>query len=131
MVNGDGVKSGAADPDAASEQSDANTADPAPAPLTWWPPAATVRWESRQRGILRYNCADSLDRTNAATCFGSLPVLQEMLRAIDVDIAVEGAGGATPGPLAAGVHASRSLPNLSPSPDRASPALPPVSSRAC
>ncbi|KAK2075637.1 hypothetical protein QBZ16_001745 [Prototheca wickerhamii] len=87
VVNGDGVKATTADPDAASERSDANSADPAPAPLTWWPPAATVRWESRQRGILRYNCADSLDRTNAATCFGSLPVLQEMLRAIDVDIA--------------------------------------------
>ena len=33
-----------------------------------------VRWRSRQNGVVRYNCADSLDRTNAASYFGAVQV---------------------------------------------------------
>ncbi len=28
-----------------------------------------MRWQAQQRGCLRFNCADSLDRTNAASYF--------------------------------------------------------------
>lgn len=43
-------------------------------PFTPWPPRWRMRWHRQQRGIVRFNCADSLDRTNAATCFAMLPV---------------------------------------------------------
>jgi hypothetical protein len=33
-----------------------------------------MRWRSQQQGLLRYNCADSLDRTNAASYFGAVQV---------------------------------------------------------
>ncbi len=33
-----------------------------------------TRWSSRQCGVVRYNCADSLDRTNAASYFGAVQV---------------------------------------------------------
>jgi hypothetical protein len=33
-----------------------------------------MAWAGRQGSLLRFNCADSLDRTNAATCFAMLPV---------------------------------------------------------
>lgn len=33
-----------------------------------------TRWRSRQAGVLRYNCADSLDRTNAASYFAAVQV---------------------------------------------------------
>ena len=36
--------------------------------------AWNVRWRSVQRGLGRYNCADSLDRTNAATYFAAVQV---------------------------------------------------------
>ena len=36
--------------------------------------AWSVRWRSVQRGLGRYNCADSLDRTNAATYFAAVQV---------------------------------------------------------
>lgn len=32
------------------------------------------RWFKQQRGITRYNCADSLDRTNVASYFGAVQV---------------------------------------------------------
>lgn len=31
-------------------------------------------WRQRQEGLLRYNCADSLDRTNAASYFIAVQV---------------------------------------------------------
>lgn len=34
-----------------------------------------VTWRSRQNGVVRYNCADSLDRTNAASYFGAVQVM--------------------------------------------------------
>ena len=33
-----------------------------------------ARWFRQQRGIMRYNCADSLDRTNVASFFGAVQV---------------------------------------------------------
>ena len=33
-----------------------------------------VRWYRQQRGVMRYNCADSLDRTNVSSFFGALQV---------------------------------------------------------
>ena len=36
--------------------------------------ATQVTWRSRQKGVVRYNCADSLDRTNAASYFAAVQV---------------------------------------------------------
>jgi hypothetical protein len=36
---------------------------------TAWPGGWRMRWQAQQRGCLRFNCADSLDRTNAASYF--------------------------------------------------------------
>ena len=44
--------------------------------VTPWAPRWRMRWRAQQRGVVRFNCADSLDRTNAATCFAMLPVGQ-------------------------------------------------------
>lgn len=33
-----------------------------------------VRWIKQQRGVTRYNCADSLDRTNVGSYFGAIQV---------------------------------------------------------
>ncbi|GAB4836288.1 Probable phosphoinositide phosphatase sac9 [Ancistrocladus abbreviatus] len=41
---------------------------------------------SRQNGILRFNCADSLDRTNAASYFGSLQVFVEQCRRLGISL---------------------------------------------
>lgn len=45
-----------------------------------------------QNGIIRYNCADSLDRTNAASYFGALQVFTEQCRrlgiSLDTDLAI-------------------------------------------
>lgn len=59
-----------------------------PARRTPWAGGWVAEWEARQAGVLRYNCADSLDRTNAATCFATLPVLQDALRTLGVDLCV-------------------------------------------
>ncbi|PSC67116.1 putative phosphoinositide phosphatase SAC9 isoform X1, partial [Micractinium conductrix] len=56
------------------------------APATAWPPCWRMRWQAQQSGVLRFNCADSLDRTNAATCFAMLPVLQEQLRVLGFEL---------------------------------------------
>ncbi|KAJ8774787.1 hypothetical protein K2173_017233 [Erythroxylum novogranatense] len=59
---------------------------------------------SHQNGVIRFNCADSLDRTNAASYFGSLQVFVEQCRrlaiSLDSDIAygyqsVNSSGGYT------------------------------------
>ncbi|XP_010244500.1 PREDICTED: probable phosphoinositide phosphatase SAC9 [Nelumbo nucifera] len=55
---------------------------------------------SRQSGVIRFNCADSLDRTNAASYFGSLQVFVEQCRrlgiSLDTDLAsVYNSGGYT------------------------------------
>lgn len=38
------------------------------------------RISARQEGVIRFNCADSLDRTNAASFFGAVQVLPEQCR---------------------------------------------------
>jgi len=47
---------------------------------------------SHQNGVIRFNCADSLDRTNAASYFGSLQVFVEQCRrlgiSLDTDLAL-------------------------------------------
>jgi len=53
---------------------------------TQWGDHWRMHWKQRQRGILRFNCADSLDRTNAASCFAMLPVLQEGLRLLGISL---------------------------------------------
>ena len=56
--------------------------------ITPWGDGWQMRWEQRQKGLLRFNCADSLDRTNAATCFAILPVVQEGLRLLGIPLDV-------------------------------------------
>ncbi|XP_043716293.1 probable phosphoinositide phosphatase SAC9 [Telopea speciosissima] len=41
---------------------------------------------SHQNGVLRFNCADSLDRTNAASYFGSLQVFVEQCRRLGISL---------------------------------------------
>lgn len=41
---------------------------------------------SRQNGVLRFNCADSLDRTNAASYFGALQVFVEQCRRLGISL---------------------------------------------
>lgn len=53
---------------------------------TRWGDHWTIYWKQRQHGMLRFNCADSLDRTNAASCFAMLPVLQESLRVLGIPL---------------------------------------------
>ncbi|KAH7615657.1 hypothetical protein Ndes2526B_g09598 [Nannochloris sp. 'desiccata'] len=68
-----------------------------------WGERWQMRWIQRQRGLLRFNCADSLDRTNAATCFAMLPALQEGLRLLGINLENTGAGaGSADAPLGAG-----------------------------
>ena len=40
-----------------------------------------MRWQSQQHALERYNCADSLDRTNAASYFGAVQVSVPILAA--------------------------------------------------
>ena len=47
---------------------------------------ACERW---QRGVLRYNCADSLDRTNLASYFAAVQVLVEQCRLLGLDVVDE------------------------------------------
>ena len=49
---------------------------------TRWPSGWRARWQAQQRGCVRFNCADSLDRTNAASYFCAVQVqlLQPMTR---------------------------------------------------
>ncbi|KAG9135943.1 hypothetical protein Leryth_025787 [Lithospermum erythrorhizon] len=41
---------------------------------------------SHQNGVLRYNCADSLDRTNAASFFGALQAFVEQCRRLGISL---------------------------------------------
>lgn len=41
---------------------------------------------SHQNGVIRYNCADSLDRTNAASYFGALQVFVEQCRRLGISL---------------------------------------------
>jgi SacI homology domain len=71
--------------------------------ISAWGEQWQMRWLQRQRGLLRFNCADSLDRTNAATCFAMLPVLQEGLRLLGIPLEntrANGVGGVGGGGVA-------------------------------
>eukprot|EP00775_Hariotina_reticulata_P004194 gene4194-4442_t len=46
-----------------------------------------ARWFKQQRGVTRYNCADSLDRTNVGSFFGAVQVFVEQCRELDIAIA--------------------------------------------
>ncbi|XP_022140904.1 probable phosphoinositide phosphatase SAC9 isoform X2 [Momordica charantia] len=41
---------------------------------------------TRQNGVIRFNCADSLDRTNAASYFGALQVFMEQCRRLGISL---------------------------------------------
>ncbi|KAL8521360.1 hypothetical protein ACS0TY_011765 [Phlomoides rotata] len=41
---------------------------------------------SHQNGVIRFNCADSLDRTNAASFFGALQVFMEQCRRLGISL---------------------------------------------
>lgn len=41
---------------------------------------------SHQNGVIRFNCADSLDRTNAASYFGALQVFMEQCRRLGISL---------------------------------------------
>jgi len=64
--------------------------------VTPWGRSWHMQWLQRQNGLLRFNCADSLDRTNAATCFAMLPVLQEGLRLLGIPLDTAFAPAAAP-----------------------------------
>eukprot|EP00798_Chlamydomonas_sp_ICE-L_P004470 gene4470-14628_t len=46
-----------------------------------------ARWFRQQRGLIRYNCADSLDRTNVSSFFGAIQVFVEQCRELDIGVA--------------------------------------------
>eukprot|EP00198_Chlamydomonas_reinhardtii_P010960 XP_001700297.1 predicted protein [Chlamydomonas reinhardtii] len=46
-----------------------------------------AHWLRQQRGVTRYNCADSLDRTNVGSFFGAVQVMIEQCRELDIAIA--------------------------------------------
>lgn len=52
----------------------ASTSEPTGRAKTEWTEDWQAAWQSQQRGIVRYNCADSLDRTNAASYFAAVQV---------------------------------------------------------
>ncbi|RCV39734.1 hypothetical protein SETIT_8G246900v2 [Setaria italica] len=45
--------------------------------------------ESTQNGVIRFNCADSLDRTNAASYFGALQVFVEQCSRLSISLDVD------------------------------------------
>ncbi|CAM6096439.1 unnamed protein product [Calypogeia fissa] len=45
-----------------------------------------VKMSSQQDGVIRFNCADSLDRTNAASFFGAIQVLVEQCRRLGLPL---------------------------------------------
>lgn len=55
-------------------------------------PVGAFCLRAHQNGIIRFNCADSLDRTNAASYFGALQVFTEQCRrlgiSLDTDLAI-------------------------------------------
>ena len=53
------------------------------------------RLQQRQAGVMRLNCADSLDRTNAASFFSAVQVLLEQARLLGLQLRAPQGGGAT------------------------------------
>jgi hypothetical protein len=48
--------------------------------------AGGFRITARQEGVIRFNCADSLDRTNAASFFGAIQVIPEQCRRLGLPL---------------------------------------------
>lgn len=51
-----------------------------------WPDGWAVHWLRQQYGILRFNCADSLDRTNVASYFAATEALVEQAKVCGLNI---------------------------------------------
>jgi hypothetical protein len=97
------ARAAAAGTGAATSNSSFSSTPPSSAPRTPLPrylPGVTpagegwaVVWHGQQRGLCRYNCADSLDRTNVGSFFGAVQVFAEQCRTLGVAVAVTSAGG--------------------------------------
>ena len=53
---------------------------------TPWPGGWAVQWSQQQSGVLRFNCADSLDRTNVASYFAATESLVEQVKVCGLSI---------------------------------------------
>lgn len=65
---------------------------------TMWGPGLAARRERRQQGVFRFNCADSLDRTNVASYYSAFQVLLEQTRAMGLHLVGHRFEGMLPGP---------------------------------
>lgn len=78
-----------------------------------------IEKNERQKGIIRYNCADSLDRTNIATFFVSFQLVAEMARRLgvindsDYNTPANPGGGTVLPPFTSGINNNTSSGNLS------------------
>lgn len=63
------TSSTATDPSTSSATPAAHKPGTSPAGRGW-----TATWFRQQKGVTRYNCADSLDRTNVGSFFGAVQV---------------------------------------------------------
>ncbi|GMH39713.1 hypothetical protein BSKO_07611 [Bryopsis sp. KO-2023] len=59
---------------------------------TWWGGRLSMCWLSQQKGVARYNCADSLDRTNVASFFMSVQIFVEQCRRMGLTVVSDGKG---------------------------------------
>ncbi|CAG9465811.1 unnamed protein product [Pedinophyceae sp. YPF-701] len=75
-------------------------------------PGGAPEVERHQRGLLRLNCADSLDRTNAASFF--IAVLALVMAGGEAGVDVSPAAAASAAGQLSGMHGSRSTPNFRP-----------------
>lgn len=57
-----------------------------------------ARRQRRQQGVFRFNCADSLDRTNVASYYSAFQVLLEQARAMGLQLVGHRYEGMLPGP---------------------------------
>lgn len=57
---------------------------------TDWLSQGTIQWHTQQQGLVRYNCADSLDRTNIASFFISVQVFVEQCRLLGLGVLIDG-----------------------------------------
>lgn len=73
-----------------------------------------ARWLKQQRGLVRYNCADSLDRTNVSSFFGAVQVLAEQCREMDISVAHAPKGGVSPYMTKRGLSPPKSQPQPQP-----------------
>lgn len=76
---------------------EAGAADAA-ADETMWGDTLAARREQRQQGVFRFNCADSLDRTNVASYYSAFQVLLEQARAMGLQLVAHRCEGMLPGP---------------------------------